>query len=36
MGGIVMSAHGKRIDASIQSQLEQARVVLSTVSGGEC
>lgn len=36
LGGIVMSAHGKRIDASASSQLEHARVVLSTVSGGEC
>jgi len=36
LGGIVMSAHGKRIDASASTQLEQARVVLSTVSGGEC
>jgi F-type H+-transporting ATPase subunit delta len=36
LGGIIMSAHGKRIDASITSQLERARLVLSTVpSGGE-
>ena len=36
IGGIIMSAHGKRIDASITSQLENARTVLSTVpTGGE-
>jgi F-type H+-transporting ATPase subunit delta len=36
VGGIVLSAHGRRIDASVSSQLENARVVLSTVpSGGE-
>lgn len=36
IGGIVMSTHGKRIDASVVSQLENARVVLSTVpTGGE-
>lgn len=36
IGGIIMSAHGKRIDASITSQLENARAVLSTTStGGE-
>jgi F-type H+-transporting ATPase subunit delta len=36
VGGIVLSAHGRRIDASVVSQLESARVVLSTVpSGGE-
>lgn len=36
LGGIVMSAHGKRIDASVTSQLENARIVLSTVpAGGE-
>lgn len=36
LGGIVMSAHGKRIDASVTSQLENARLVLSTVpAGGE-
>lgn len=34
VGGIVMGAHGKRIDASVFSQLENARVVLSTVPGG--
>ncbi|NTU88898.1 MAG: ATP synthase F1 subunit delta [Actinobacteria bacterium] len=34
LGGIVMGAHGKRIDASVLSQLEAARVVLSTVPGG--
>jgi F-type H+-transporting ATPase subunit delta len=36
IGGIVLSTHGRRIDASIVSQLESARNVLSTVtSGGE-
>ncbi len=30
IGGIIMSAHGKRIDASIASQLENSREVLST------
>ena len=36
LGGIVMSAHGKRIDASVQSQLESARNVLKlTTDGGE-
>ena len=35
LGGIVLGAHGKRIDASVVSQLENARVVLSTVPGGE-
>jgi F-type H+-transporting ATPase subunit delta len=36
VGGIVFSAHGQRIDASIASQLENARVVLSTAhTGGE-
>ena len=36
IGGIVFSAHGQRIDASIASQLENARVVLSTAhTGGE-
>jgi F-type H+-transporting ATPase subunit delta len=34
VGGIVLSAHGQRIDASVASQLENARVVLSTVSSG--
>ncbi|MCL2529326.1 MAG: ATP synthase F1 subunit delta [Coriobacteriia bacterium] len=29
IGGIVLSAHGKRIDASVSSQLESARHVLS-------
>ncbi len=37
IGGIIMGAHGKRIDASIVSQLENARLALSTVpTGGEC
>lgn len=36
VGGIVINAHGRRIDASIASQLEAARTVLSAVStGGE-
>jgi F-type H+-transporting ATPase subunit delta len=36
VGGIVISAHGRRVDASIASQLEAARVVLSTAhTGGE-
>lgn len=36
LGGIIMSAHGKLIDASVISQLENARLVLSTVpAGGE-
>ena len=36
LGGIVMSAHGKRIDASVFSQLENARTVLKLpTDGGE-
>jgi len=36
IGGIVISTHGHRIDASIASQLENARQVLSTApTGGE-
>lgn len=36
IGGIVISAHGKRLDASMASQLEAARVTLSTAhTGGE-
>lgn len=36
VGGIVINAHGRRIDASIASQLEAARTVLSAAStGGE-
>jgi F-type H+-transporting ATPase subunit delta len=36
VGGIVLSTHGRRIDASVISQLENARNVLSTVpSGGD-
>jgi F-type H+-transporting ATPase subunit delta len=36
IGGIVISTHGHRIDASVSSQLEAARVVLSTApTGGE-
>ncbi|MEG2850422.1 MAG: ATP synthase F1 subunit delta [Raoultibacter sp.] len=37
LGGIIMSAHGKRIDASVATQLESARTVLKTTTdGGEC
>ena len=36
LGGIIMSANGKRIDASVVSQLESARSVLKTTrDGGE-
>lgn len=36
IGGIVLSTHGQRVDASISSQLEAARMVLSTAHhGGE-
>jgi F-type H+-transporting ATPase subunit delta len=36
IGGIILDAHGQRIDASIASQLENARSVLSTAhTGGE-
>lgn len=36
LGGIVLGAHGKRIDASVSTQLEQTRVALSSqLSGGE-
>jgi F-type H+-transporting ATPase subunit delta len=36
IGGVILEAHGQRIDASIASQLESARRVLSTVTtGGE-
>lgn len=36
IGGIIMSAHGRRIDASITSQLDRARSALSTAHhGGE-
>lgn len=34
LGGIVMSAQGKRIDASVLSQLESARSVLKTTTDG--
>jgi F-type H+-transporting ATPase subunit delta len=34
VGGIVLSTHGRRIDASVVSQLENARLVLSTVPSG--
>lgn len=37
LGGILMSANGKRIDASVFSQLENARNVLKlSTDGGEC
>ncbi|MEG0071136.1 MAG: ATP synthase F1 subunit delta [Raoultibacter sp.] len=37
LGGIIMSAQGKRIDASVATQLESARTVLKTTTdGGEC
>ena len=37
LGGILMSANGKRIDASVRSQLESARNVLKlSTDGGEC
>lgn len=36
LGGIIMSAHGKCIDASLASKIEEARNVLSTLpTGGE-
>jgi F-type H+-transporting ATPase subunit delta len=36
LGGIILSAHGERLDASMTSQLEHARVALSTGrSGGD-
>lgn len=37
LGGIIMSVNGKRIDASVISQLNKARHVLKeTTDGGEC
>ena len=37
LGGIIMSTNGKRIDASVASQLNHARNVLKTTTdGGEC
>lgn len=37
LGGIIMSTSGKKIDASMASQLEAARTVLKTTTdGGEC
>lgn len=37
LGGILISANGKRIDASVLTQLEYARGVLKdSVDGGEC
>lgn len=36
LGGIIMSAHGKRMDASVKAQLDHARAMLSVVpSGGD-
>lgn len=36
LGGIIMSTHGKRMDASVKTQLSHARAVLATAStGGE-
>ena len=36
IGGIVLSARGKRIDASVSAQLEKVRIALSSVkTGGE-
>lgn len=34
LGGIIMSAHGKRMDASVKTQLTHARAVLSNVATG--
>jgi F-type H+-transporting ATPase subunit delta len=34
LGGIIMSAHGKRMDASVKTQLSHARSVLSNVPTG--
>ena len=36
LGGIIMSVSGRRIDASIATQLDTARTVLKTTDGGEC
>ena len=38
LGGIIMSANGRRIDASMRFQLDNARAVLrqKNVDGGEC
>lgn len=37
LGGIIMNTHGKRIDASVASQLEHTRNVLTESNdGGEC
>ena len=36
LGGIILGAHGKRIDASVSARLEQTRAALSSqLSGGE-
>lgn len=34
LGGIIMGTHGKRMDASVKTQLQHARQVLSTASTG--
>lgn len=36
LGGIIMTTQGKRIDASVASQLEHTRNVLTQNDGGEC
>ena len=37
LGGVVISVDGKRLDASVFSQLEKARTTLkTTIDGGEC
>ncbi len=37
LGGVILSANGRRIDASMASQLENARAVLKqSADGGEC
>lgn len=36
LGGIIMTTQGKRIDASVASQLERTRNVLTQNDGGEC
>lgn len=36
LGGIIMNANGKRIDASMRTMLTNARSVLKETDGGEC
>ena len=36
LGGIIMNANGKRIDASMDTMLANARSVLKDTDGGEC